>query len=70
MVELVTEQGWHFFSSAEVAIGGKTYDMDELTDGQRRFVAGKLHEQAMNAAFAGELEFKAKDIPRFKDVFT
>jgi len=70
LIELVTEQGWHFFSSAEVLIGDKRYDMDELTEEQRRYVSGKLEEQALNAAFAGKVRFKAKNLPEYEGLFT
>jgi len=70
LVELVTEQGWRFFSCAEVKIGGKSYDMDELNEDQKRYVSGKLNEQAMNAAFVGKARFKAKNLPEFEELFT
>ena len=69
LIELVTAQGHKFFSAAFVHVGGRDYDMDELTDAQRLFVSGKLHEQALNAAFAGEGTFSAQGLPDIEDVF-
>ena len=69
MVELVTKSGWKFNSGAFVQIGDKYYDMDELTEAQRRFVSGKLQEQFLNASFAGRVTFEAQGLPQFEDVF-
>lgn len=69
MIELITEQGWKFNSSAFVHIGDKCYDMDDLTEGQSLFVSGKLQEQALNAAFAGKATFTAKGLPSLEEVF-
>ena len=69
LIELVTEKGIRFKSSAFVHIGDKYYDMDELNESQRLFVRGKLQEQALNAAYRGKYEFKAEGLPSFKEVF-
>lgn len=69
MVELVTEDGWKFWASSEVIIGDKCYDMEKLNPTQKHFVAAKLNEQAMNAAFAGQIKFEAVDIPTFEEAF-
>ena len=69
MIELVTAHGWKFCSSAEVMLGDKRYDMDELTEKQQRFVLGKLNEQALNAAYSGSVMFQAENIPKYEEVF-
>lgn len=69
MMELVTKDGWKFYASAEVTINGETYDMDELTETQKRYVSGKLNEQALNAAFAGKATVKVNDLPTFEEAF-
>lgn len=69
MVELVTECGWKFWASSEVIIGDKCYDMETLTEKQKRFVSGKLNEQGLNAAYAGRAVFKAEGIPTYEEAF-
>ena len=54
MVQLTTPQGWTFHSAAYVNLGGKWVDVDGLSAKQKQYVATRLNEQALNAAYAGK----------------
>lgn len=69
MVDLVTEDGGKFKISAQVILGNKCYDMDQLTENQRRYIAGKLNEHAMNSAYAGRYGFCAEGLPDLEEAF-
>jgi len=69
MIELTTQAGKSFFTSAQVIIGDKTYDMDDLTGEQKLYVSGKLEEQALGAAYSGRAIFKAEGLPGFAGCF-
>ena len=69
MVELVTKNGWKFNDSSSVNIRGTTYDMETLTEKQRSFVAGKLNEQALNAAYAGKATVTVHGLPTYEEAF-
>ena len=69
MHKLVTEQGWEFNAQSFVNIGGKYYDMDEMTPEQRNCVGALLNVQGLNGAFAGKAVFRAEGIPPLRELF-
>lgn len=69
MHKLVTEDGWEFNAQSFVKINGQYYDLDDLNDQQRDYVAAALNVQGLNAAYAGKYIFQAEGLPPFAEVF-
>lgn len=70
MHELVTKSGWKFNAASYVKINGEYVDTDDLTEGQRAYVATALNIKAMNAAYAGKREYRAVGgLPPVHEVF-
>jgi len=70
MVQLTTPQGWTFNSAAYVKVGDKWVDVDELNAQQKQYVATKLNEQALNAAYAGKRVYHPETpLPLAEEVF-
>lgn len=69
MHKLVTPSGWEFNAGTFVKIGGQYYDVDEMNEAQRNYIAARLNVQGLNAAYAGKLKFQAEGLPPFNEVF-
>lgn len=67
--ELVTPSGYHFWGESLVTIDGVDYPLDEMTREQRSFCLAVRDVNALNAAFAGQAEFRAEGLPAFEEVF-
>ena len=52
-----------------VTIDGVDYPLDELTKEQRSYVLAVRDVNALNAAYAGRVEFRAEGLPDFEEVF-
>ena len=68
-MELTTEHGWRFSATADLKLGDRVLDMDALTKGQSVFLAAKLNEAALNAAFAGRVIFQAEAMSSPEQLF-
>lgn len=69
MHKLVTPSGWEFNAASYVKINGEWVDTDDLNDAQKSYVATRLNIQAMNAAYAGQREYYAENLPDVHEVF-
>ena len=52
-----------------MTIDGVDYPLDEMTREQRSFCLAVRDVNALNAAFAGQAEFRAEGLPAFEEVF-
>ena len=69
LTELVTASGYHFWGESFAVIDGRDYPLDEMTPEQRSYVLAVRDVNALNAAFAGQAEFRAEGLPAFEEVF-
>lgn len=67
--KLVTPEGWTFYYSSKVSVKDRCYDMDDLTDTQKKAVWSRLELQGLNAAFAGKATFQAADLAPLQELF-